>query len=270
MFFSRKKKLLRDRQAGLAFHWRGGQDFQSPKVISLIITSVVFAAALYAVKITSIRPPVIPLREGSVVMINHDDPHSQKLIMQVEHLSPFVARWDPALSPSVLKRIKEKAKSFIDPSTPYEAPLMPLPHEVEPDRLAALYDHNTELFIFNDKKIQAAPSSQGGASTDVSVSALFTLHGNIKGRLLQDSYVLPEFLITEDVYGQSFKFVLALDTKGHVYSCLPVTGSALASNKPTAYQKLIASWLKLQKFEPVESKELVVGELIVRIVAKSS
>ena len=270
MFLSRKKKLLRDRQAGLAFHWRGGYNFQSPKVMSLIITSVVFAAALYAVKITSIRPPVIPLREGNVVMINHDDPHSQKLIMQVEHLSPFVARWDPALSPSVLKRIKEKAKLFIDPSPPYEAQLMPLPNEVESDRLATLYDHNTKLFIFNDKKVNAAPSFQQVSPIGVSVSALFTLHGNIKGRLFQDSYVLPKPLINEAVYGQSFKFILALDSKGHVYSCLPLTGGAVASNKPTAYQKQVASWLKLQKFKSVESKELIVGELIVRIVAKRS
>ena len=119
MLFLRKKRQKRDQEAGLIFQWRGSRKHHIGKILALMIAVGCFAFSVYALKIESIKPPLLSKREGVVIMLNEDDPNCRKLMMQIEGKSPFPVRWDPVFDRGTLFGLQSDGRT--------EAILMSLP-----------------------------------------------------------------------------------------------------------------------------------------------
>ena len=66
MFFRRKRKQKRDREAGLVFHWRGAKKHHLGKFIALMIAVSCFGFAAYALRIEGLEQPLVSKRTALV------------------------------------------------------------------------------------------------------------------------------------------------------------------------------------------------------------
>ena len=73
--------------------------------------------------------------------------------------------------------------------------------------------------------------------------------------------------MTEDWFGQSFRFMLGVDQRGVVRSCMPLPGGSMGVVRITDREKNLAVWLRAQRFKSSEEKGTAFGELKLQIEA---
>lgn len=266
MFFSRKKKLIKDREAGLTFNWRGSRGYQWGKVMAFVISGGLFIFAVYALKIGGEQKSMSEKREAVVMVIDQLDPSNQALMMIVEQRSPFPPRWDPAYDVGVLKRVNEGLESMMGASSSYDTPLLPIPEESYADYSVSNVRADDGLFYQEILQREvpealAASGSRGGLLRNISILESSAL----SSRLECLYHPLPDGLVSESSYGQSYEFIVGLDTKGEVFSCLPVTGGAMDTIKPSNSQRKLASWLRKQNYKAAD--DITVGMIELQIEA---
>lgn len=228
----------------------------------------IFAFSVYGLKIESITPPLLSKREGVVIMLNEDNPHCQKLMMQIEDRSPFPVRWDPAFDRGVLTRVEGSVERLIGEQWQYEAELIPMPEEKPPSALASIVEPHKGLlgYVMSDWSA-GGPAGVDAAQGGLFIQARVLAGGAIKGRLLGDELPIPSDLVADDSFGQSFRFLLELDAAGIVQGCLPLLGGTMDAVKTTGRQKKLAAWLRTQRFKPADHAGGVTGQLELQIDA---
>jgi len=268
MFFLRKKKQKKDLEAGLVFQWRGSTKHHLGKVIALMITIVFFAFSVYALKVETIKPPLLSKRKGVVIMLNEDDPHCAKLMMQIEGKSPFPVRWDPVFDREVMVRIEEAVEGLVGARWQYDAELTPMPIEKLLGGLESIIEPNDGLLghVMNDWT-EGPQADLAVPSGDLSIRIRVRTGDALKLRLPAEEFLLPPDLIADDSFGQSFRFMVELDASGIVRSCVSLPGGTMDATKATDLQKDLATWLRLQKFNAAKKGEAVTGQLELQIEA---
>jgi len=268
MFFLRKKKQKKDLAAGLVFQWRGATKHHLGKVLALMITVGFFAFSVYALKVETIKPPLLSKRKGVVIMLNQDDPHCGKLMIQIERKSPFPVRWDPVFDREVMVRIEESVEGLVGARWKYDAELTPMPVGESLGGLESIIEPNDGLLgrVMNDWNEEPQIDLEVPRG-DLSIRVRVSTGGALKLRLPADEFLLPTDLVADDSFGQSFRFMVELDSLGIVRSCVSLPGGTMDATKATDLQKNLATWLRLQKFNAVNQGEAVTGQLELQIEA---
>jgi hypothetical protein len=268
MLFLRKKRQKRDQEAGLIFQWRGSRKHHIGKILALMIAVGCFAFSVYALKIESIKPPLLSKREGVVIMLNEDDPNCRKLMMQIEGKSPFPVRWDPVFDRGTLARIEGGVEVLVGEQWQYHAELVPMPAEKPPRGLASIIEPRDGLLgrVMNDWS-EGNSDAVEDVLGDLFIRARVLAGGSIKTRLPGDELPIPADLVADDSFGQSFRFLLELDSAGVVQSCLPLLGGTMDAVKTTDRQKKLAAWLRTQRFKESDHDGVATGQLELQIEA---
>ncbi|MGJ8676540.1 MAG: hypothetical protein ACSHX0_03390 [Akkermansiaceae bacterium] len=254
MFISRKKKQLRDHEAGLVFNWRGVQGYKLGKFLALLMTLLVFAFMLYSVKVEGVMPAMSSVREVSVTMIDETDPMSRNLMMLVEERSPFLPRWDPAYDSDVYSRIDQGVERLIAKKKIYNSELLSLPQALKTEDAPSLITLDEgfsidKVYDWGVRDTLISPNSPYHVELELRMKT----GDRLADRVEQDSYILPDGFVDADVFGQSFVFLVGIDDSGEVVSCFPALGGSLDLFKPSDTHKLLAGWLRQQTFKPLEN-----------------
>ena len=267
MFFRTKKRLKKDQEAGLVFRWRGARKHHAGKLLALVLTSGLFAFSVYAIRIDGGEKIPLSKRSGSVFILDENDSRNYQLLLQIEERSPFPNRWDPAHDVDTLGRIKQEVNFLAGHSRKYEPQLMSLPVVEEKLTLPSVIKPKSTL-LGNALKTwslnEESESLQRGA---IFIAARITADEEMESRLGVESRSLPPAVVAEEWYGQVFRFLVSLDEKGCVGDCLSLSGESLESLKPTEKEKLIATWLRGQKFEPAKGEPILRGVIELQIEA---
>lgn len=272
MLFLRKKRQKRDQEAGLIFQWRGARKHHTGKFIALMIATGLFAFSVYALKIESIKPPLLSKRKGVVIMLDEDNPKYRKLMsklmMQIEDRSPFPVRWDPVFDRAILARIEDGVDQLGGVQWQYQAELVPMPVEQQSSGLASIIEPRDGLLgrVMNDWS-EVGMAAGDGVPGDLLIRAKVQAGGAIATRLPGDELPIPADLVADDSFGQSFRFMLEIDASGIVNGCLPLPGGTMDAVKTTDRQRKLAAWLRTQRFRPADHDGLATGQLELQIEA---
>lgn len=267
MYFLRKKKQLRDRDAGLVFHWRGAKKHYMAKFYAVMVAVGCFGFIAYAVRVEGPKQPLISKRTSTLVMLNEDDPNCRKLMMQIEEKSPFPSRWDPAYDSATNQRVAKMADSIMGKAWEYQPALRELPpRSNKSTQLTPILDSGAGLVSgfmhhwWRDLEILQKPTG-----SELFVRGIVTVEGKLNERLILPEWILPANLVAEDWFGQSFRFMLSVDEQGVVRSCVPLPGGSMGTTRATDLQKGLAVWVRAQHFKPSEQSGVVFGELQLQI-----
>jgi len=267
MFFRSNRRRKRDQEAGLIFRWRGAKKHHAAKLVALVVTSGLFAFSVHAIRIDGGQEIPLSKRTGTVFIINEDDPSCYQLLLQIEERSPFPSRWDPAYDPDTIGRITKGADLLAGYSRTYDPELavlpvseakLKLPSVIKPD--SALLGNGMKTWELNEEFPQAPRGN-------VFVLARITADKEFAPRLGRVNRHLPQALVAEEWYGQVFRFLISIDEKGVVGDCLSLSGESLEALKPSAKEKLMAGWLRRQKFEPAIGEPMRRGVVELQIEA---
>lgn len=256
MYFLRKKKQQRDREAGLIFPWRGSRKHHLGKMVAFLVAMGFFAFSVYAIKIEGIKSPLLSNRKGVVVMLDEHDPECQKLMFQIEQRSPFPARWDPAFDQNLQAGLRQATDGLQGGLWQYDAALLPMPEVKERDLPASIIEPDQGLLgrvsgVWRQVDLAANARPAG----DLLIRAKVTALGGIKGRVKRDELALPVDLVADDWFGQTFRFYIRLDDQGVVTSCVPLLGGTLDAPTITDRQKNLAAWIRTQRFASLSSND---------------
>jgi len=104
MFFS-KKKIQRDRAAGLVFRWRGGHATnRGGGTLALCLTAAIFAGGFLLLNVSA-TPGTVPSRyRASVIqLVNIDD----RLSWWIERNSPSMPQWSVESDEESVRRVDD-------------------------------------------------------------------------------------------------------------------------------------------------------------------
>lgn len=271
MYFIRKKKHQRDQEAGLIFHWRGFRKHHLGKFIALMMACLFFAFSVYAIRIEGIKAPLVSKQEGVVIMLDEDNPHCQSLLLEVEERSPFPVRWDPVTDKDVLLRVDEEKGLLQGELWNYEMRLEPLPEKKSSQLLTSIVDSYDEMrgAAYRGRWRQSAAAGGIMEPGDLWIRARLEVSGDLESRIPEPEMVMPGDLISDDGYGQVYRFQLGLDESGAVTTCIPLPGGTTDITKITSRQKILAAWLRAQRFQPAdeETSGVATGQLELQIEA---
>lgn len=251
MFFLSKKRQKLDQDAGLIFRWRGARKYHTGKLIALMITIGFFAFSVYAIRIGGTQTLLVSKRTASVFMINEDDPACRNLLVQIEERSPFPRRWDPAYDDETMSRVSQGTDQLAGKTWNYQPLLEPLPSEDPEPILPSIAEPDATLLGGMTRTWEVADTGNSGQERgELFVRAKITGDSSIQKRLPIKSQGLPQELIAEEWFGQTFRFLIGIDSKGVVRGCIPLSAETLEAVKPSDKQKLLAAWLRIQRFLP--------------------
>lgn len=272
MFFLNKKKLLRDQGAGLVFRWRKARRHHSGKLLALLITSGFFAFSAYAIVLEGLRAPLLTKRTGEVVLLREGDPHCERLMLQIEDKSPFPLRWDPAYDAVTMGRVSESSRMLEGRVWDYKPTMMELPRADDSLELPSIVEqgggYSIDLVSSWKDEETGQSGDLGGFAGDTNVSALIVADKQIHALLPAGDLPLPGAVVADEWYGQTFRFLVGIDSFGVVRGCLPLSGGSMEVAKPTDKQKLLASWLRRMAFKASEEDGGTIGVLEIQIQAR--
>ena len=236
---------------------------------ALMVAASCFAFAAYAVRIEGLKQRLVSKRTGTLILLNEDDPNCRRLMLQVEEKSPFPSRWDPVHDRGTLVRIAGMAESVMDEPWVYQPELRELPpRDKKLTALASMEDPGDGLvtgMMPSWRQRLVIPDFLGGG--DLYVRGVVVAKGGIENRLEHKVWALPANLVTEDWLGQSFRFMLGIDERGIVRSCVPLPGGSMGGGRATDRQKELSVWLRGQRFKPAAGEGVAFGELQLQIEA---
>lgn len=265
MLFFKKKKQKRDREAGLVFRWRGVRKHHLGKFVALGFAASLFVFLAYSVRIEGMEQRLLSKETGTVIYLDPDDSAIRKLMFDIEEQSPFPARWDPAQDRAHLTKISNMVNEVVGKPWMYEAELIPVPMKGDTSSsLASIVDTNTGLLsgLRNDWQ-DTEVSPELPVVGDLFVRAHLRASRGLADRLNHQEWSLPAHLVSEDWFGQSFRFLVSIDSEGVVRSCLLLPGGSMGVIRAGERQQELGVWIRGQRFKQQRDQEepLVTGEL---------
>lgn len=258
MFFSKKKKLQRDRDAGLVFRWRGGYGSnRGGSTIAFLLTSLFFAGGVIMLNVYA-KPNTVPSRyRASMIQLGemNDD-----LRWWVEKNSPNLPLWsghnDEVSESKVSEMLAEKMYESQGATYRYEDVEM---KQIELDN-EEIYSIRTRslplLSRFRDAEVQ-----DNGQFTPLEWELSVTAGDGLKERLPGD--LDYGSFIPESWRGNSVRFVVAVDAGGKVLSVDPTEWNE------DKVVRGFEDWIQTFAFKPVVgggSDDVVTGLLVLSLL----
>jgi hypothetical protein len=208
-----RKKLDRDRQAGLHFHWHLPHGSLGRLLIGGLVATFFWGALMAYVQVRVPDPLPLPQRASDLEIVDLDHPANRLLSEVVERESPFYSRWevrdDTRLKQEIAAALKLSAPS------PYQPTLQDIDLSVSAPGLRGLpgvLSHSLP-----------APEAVTIAAVQASNPEWWIEVSNRQG---QSKWEGTSFRWTGENSslspGETWTFQLIVDWRGTVVSCLPL------------------------------------------------
>jgi len=233
MFFTRKK-VQRDREAGLTFVWRGARSNTGGLILAFGMVAALTAVVGSVVRVTVVPPAEVVERHATVVVVT-EGAEDGGLVALAEERTPLPSRFDPELElaqeqagaggPEVIRAVyAPELGELRDEEGEVDLPLAPAGELVLPVRRAAA-------------QREGEAAGEGGAAASLSV------RGELSGRLPAtlpgwEGPAAPEWI------GRPLSFVVGVDGGGRVRHCMPLDESLEALDVEAE------SWLRRVRMDP--------------------
>lgn len=242
-----RKKLRRDREAGLHFNWHLPQGSLSRMVIGGLVATLFWGALLAYVEVRLPTPPPIAQRATELEIINLDHPENRWLAEVVDRESPFLARWDVTDDSRLEGAIAAALVASAPP--PYQPVLMAVEFGSEAPLLTGLPGLN-EKALPALVPVEIPPIARPNPQWWISITA-----ENPKLDWPGSSFRWPGESSSLSS-GESWTFQLLIDWRGIVVSCLPLEDSRDARALRIAESLRLSRYPLLEKDAPLRQWQL--------------
>ena len=223
------------------FPWRPLGQSSFPKVFAILLVGGFFAFFLSSVRIRVAPPSTWAARKASVIQVT-DDAEGRALTLRAQEGGPFPSRFEPSGWEGLVALEQTAFEAVRGTRPPYVPVLRNLPEEkgippvklaakgeaVLPKRLAAVAPAPAPL------KLKPAP-------------VLFPLSGIPLAAMPRE---LPPFegALDAATSAEPWRFLVRLDSAGHVQDCVSLAGGDEAGPPP------LEAWLRRVSFHPEPAK----------------
>ncbi len=265
MFFSRKKKLLQDRSAGLVFQWRSGNTGNRGGMFLAFVISALFFIVIFAsfnVMVKSNAPP--PRYTANLTLLGNVN---ENMTWWIEKNSPYQSRWYDDLNYLGEKSVSEKLDSLIGRQS--ESPmnwrkmeqvevLPSIPSvyakgEVELPRLSRLFDDLRD----SSEGAEVAPV----LNKSVVALEIRSLEAVGEARLPEVTTFIAHLLNSGEKLGETLSYIVYLSPSGKVINATPLKWT------DGEVWKELENWVNVLQFKPSdEGIEILLMEVDVRLV----
>lgn len=250
MLFSHKKRIQRDRDAGLVFHWRGGVGENNGGLLMAIVCTLgLFGFAFWAVEYASRDATVDTVQTAEFMLIDDMTP---EMALWSDQSSPFPPRWDPADDRSHDLRVSEGVHAVLAS--------LALP-EIKWHRMPEVSRPVTSPPLLEPGRLVLGPlpsdSLESLTPAQVELSPTMAASGDLKKRLPVKAVPFLKAIAAES-YGQRMSFLVALDASGKVVQCAP------ADWVEGELAKDLENWVRTQQYLPA-NEPIQMGEIKVRV-----
>ncbi len=258
MLFSSRKKLVKDREAGLVFRWRGGTGTnRGGFTIAFLLTLIFFVTGFSLVRV-KVKPEISPNRyRASIIQLGM---MSDDLAWWIEKNSPYLDSWYEDMEALGGNSVNRKLMATIE----LENATPPAWRDVEIKSIEL-----TVPSIFTKAEVEFPPLESLPQSSEQSViqpqwqMVLHSEHADQVKRLPERrDYPLISNLPRE-WYGRSLSLLVQLNQAGEVLHTIPLKWS------DDKTEQLIETWIQTLQFAPSARQQETI-EVIVSIGAKKS
>jgi len=234
MWWIRRKKTRADRDAGLVFRWRGGYASNTGgNVIGFLIVSLVFVAAFTLLDVELKRASQATKRTGRVQFLLSD-----ATVAEMDAVSPFVARWDPASDSEVEQRLAGKLRDQYGRHYVSKVGWQKLPQHQYSALLPTIYQRQVRFLPDLDAPVRE-PAEPSGRRLRFTLQAQGKLEERIPAVL-----PVPRAKLENALRGRSFSFVVRVDSHGRVLHATQLL------EKGGEVNEAVAAWLAEVVFAP--------------------
>ncbi len=267
MFISRKKKLLKDRDAGLVFQWRGGNTGNRGGMTTALVLSGLFFIVIFAsfnVLVKSKQPP--PRYTANITLLGNV---GENMTWWVEKNSPYQRNWYENLEELGEESVGEKLSQLIDAqSTPQLSWRTSVQKDSEPKILSVYAKGEVELPSLSrllidreDGTEDASRSVLDSAQVELNVRSVDSTKG---ARLPKVNGYKARLMNSSDRLGETFSYMVTLSSAGDVINVTPLKWA------DDEVWKELENWLNALKFKPSNlDGEMILLEVDVRPLMKT-
>lgn len=252
LFFSRRKKMIRDREAGMVFRWRGSRSGNTGGLtLAILLTTGVFALAFVGLNIRGDKKAPTTRRSAEIMLIEAGDP---RLVQWLDGGSPFPARWDPELSKEHMGRVADVLEDNFAEVAARDFDWRELPDGLGGIETPAIYEAG-QLIFPSLPEVAGVDRAEGNVAFEVRGEVM-----GVGGDRMPD--VWREFSrdIPAEEYGKQWRWFVTLGANGEVEYCAPV--------EPFEgdFSSLLERWLRVQNFKVGEAGVTI--EVLVEVVRR--
>ncbi len=233
MTFFFKKKLIKDRIAGLSFRWRGGARSNSSGAI--VATVFTFSAAFFLLYAVNVETPQFNVQKklnvSQVHLISAEDEQISSLR---QFASPLPDRWDPVDDPHVDQRVSTAMRLGLLKQNTRPLALIPIPANTYDLTLPKVVNRTTLLNRLH------APSNHKKPEKGTCEASLNFSSAELEQQLLTQLNSFP-YPLEWNQRGLSDTFILNINSQGKVVLCTPVGTVAIKGTE---------TWLRQLRFKP--------------------
>ena len=256
MLFSKKKKIQRDRKAGLVFRWRGNQATnRGGGTLALCLTSAVFAGGFLLLNVSA-KPNIVPSRyRASIIQLGTID---DKLAWWIEKNSPSIPEWSSSADEESIHRVDELLLNVVNADHHRSLGFQELNIEPIERTEYEMYRLNDDILppigrlvnIADD--INSVHQPVGIVKWNLEISVDGELNERLPKEITYDGW------IPESWYGDSVKFSVAVDSTGKVLAVNPVDWTE------DEIVKGFENWLYSVAFKPL--KKIHISNTVIGVI----
>lgn len=252
MLFSYKKRIQRDRDAGLVFCWRAGQEGnRGGMLIAVLMASGLFALAFWGISL-DLKASKPESRQAAKILLL--DTISPEMALWIDQHSPFPSRWDPQFDDAHAARVQSDLAGLYQEISVPPSPWREMPdvgeEEVASPRL--IIDGEVDLGGLPD--VKEREKKPVVLELTLTITAFGELENRIPRELVPFSMKIPQ-----QAYGSTQRFALTLREDGNVVTCTPLEWSN------DDFSMELENWVRLQSYLPAKGEGLVLGEVSVNV-----
>lgn len=255
MFFSRYKRLQKDREAGLVFRWRGGIGGNGGGLLlALILTLGCFFLAFLGLNVSLYKSSAQSQEYAKITLMDSFKP---EMALWVDRHSPFSVRWDPQNDVEFQARVQSALNVTFNGMAKRPLPWQEMPLEQQPIKELRLTDKG-EVHFFEEFDVVQQPELRPSA---LEFEVSLEMSQNLKKRFRKEGVSSSwQGEIPAQAYGSNLRFVVVVDAAGNVVYCSPIKWVAGESVGE------LENWVRRQKFDPAKRAEI--GEITVQMEEK--
>jgi len=257
MLFSRKKKIQRDRKAGLVFRWRGNQATnRGGGTLALCLTSAVFAGGFLLLNVSA-KPNIVPSRyRASIIQLGEID---DKLAWWIEKNSPSIPEWSSHADEESILRVDALLLNEVNANQHRSLGFQELEIESIERVEDEMFSLNSDILPPIERLVDVVeyvdPNINEPASS-VEWSLEISVDGELNDRLPKD--ITYDGWVPESWYGKSVKLSVAVDSTGKVLVANPVDWTE------DEIVKEFENWLYSVNFQPL--KKINIANTVIGVI----
>ena len=243
-----KKRLLKDRRAGLVFHWRGsGNKNTLGYLIGIIVAALVTALLLYGIKVEAPSFSIEQkLKAHKIVLVSEG---SSRINTLLELKSPFPEGWDPLDDPKYLKRIESLTRSGMLKEEPKEFTLLGVKEEESEFLLPSLLPAAQYLPELNVSEREVPERTEKKHQLVLSIADQ-ALAQRLVARPTQTT------LVASSLRGMTKEFYVSISAGGEIIVCTPLDEVVLEGAE---------LYIRTLKFKPLAGGKDVISKFSLRV-----